>query len=71
MRVDRAGWQLSRQVTRPENMRFLPQLSGSPARNPTEPLWDDVRDNDIANRHFDALEHLDTALCEGLNRLCL
>ena len=69
MLVDRAGWHLSRQVTRPENIRVLPQLAGSPELNPTEHLWDDLREKDTANRHFDALGHLETALCEGLNRL--
>jgi hypothetical protein len=69
MLVDRAGWHLSRHVTLPENIRLLPQLSGSPELNPTEHLWDDLREHETANRHFDALEHLETALCEGLNRL--
>ena len=69
MLVDRAGWHLSRHVTRPENIRLLPQLPGSPELNPAEHLWEDLRENDTANRHFDALEQLETALCEGLNRL--
>jgi hypothetical protein len=69
MLVDRAGWHLSHQVTVPENMRFLPQLPGSPELNPTEHLWDDLRENETANHHFDALEHLETALCGGINRL--
>jgi hypothetical protein len=69
MLVDRAGWHLSRQVTWPENIRLLPQLAGSPELNPAEHLWDDLRENETANRHFEALEHLETALCEGLNRL--
>jgi len=67
--VDRAGWQLSHQVTVPENRRLLPQLPGSPELNPTEHLWEDLRENETANRHFDTLEHLETVLCEGLNRL--
>jgi hypothetical protein len=32
-------------------------------------LWNDVRENETANHHCDALEHLETALCEGINRL--
>jgi hypothetical protein len=69
MLVDRAGWHLSHQVTVPENMRLLPQLPGSPELHPTEHLWEDLRENETANRHFDTLEHLETVLCEGLNRL--
>jgi hypothetical protein len=69
MLVDRAGWHLSHQVTVPEHIRRLPQLPGSPERNPAEHLWEDVRENETANHHFDPLEHLETAVCEGINRL--
>jgi transposase len=67
--VDRAGWHLSHEVTVPENIRLLPQLPGSPELNPTEHLWEDLREKETANHHFDTLEHLETALCEGINRL--
>jgi transposase len=69
MLVDRAGWHLSHQLTIPENMRLLPQPPGSPELNPAEHLWDDLRENETANRPFDSLEHLETALCNGINRL--
>jgi len=69
MLVDRAGWHLSHEVTVPENIRLLPQLPGRPELNPTEHLWEDLREKETANHHFDTLEHLETALCEGINRL--
>lgn len=69
MLVDRAGWHLSHQLTVPENLRLLPQPPGSPALNPTEHLWDDLRENETANCSFDSLEDLETALCNGINRL--
>src|SRR5262245_17842817 len=69
MLVDRTGCHLSPQVTVPANIRLLPQLPGSPELNPAEHLWDDLRENETAKRHFDTLEPLETALCEGLNRL--
>jgi hypothetical protein len=69
MLVDRAGWHMSHHVTIPENICLLPQLAGSPELNPTEHLWEDLRENETANRHFDALEHLENALCAGINRL--
>jgi len=65
---DRAGWHMSHQRTIPTNMRLLPQPPGSPELNPAEHLWDDLRENETAHRSFDALEHLETALCHGLNR---
>jgi putative transposase len=69
MLVDRAGWHLRHHVPVPDNIRLLPQRPGSPALNPAEHLWEDVRENETANHHFDTLELLETALCEGLNRL--
>ena len=69
MLVDRAGWHMSHQLTIPENLRLLPQPPGSPALNPAEHLWDDLRAKEMANRSFASLEHLEMALCNGLNRL--
>jgi DDE superfamily endonuclease len=46
MLVDRAGWHLSHQVAVPENIRLLPQPPGSPELNPTEHLWEDLRENE-------------------------
>jgi hypothetical protein len=69
MLVDRAGWHMSHQLTIPENRRWLPQPPGSPALHPGEHLWDDLRENEMAHRLFDALEYLEIALCNGINRL--
>jgi DDE superfamily endonuclease len=69
MLVDRAGWHMSHQHTVPENLRLLPQPPGSPELNSTEHLWDDLRENETANCSFDSLEYLETALCNGINRL--
>ena len=69
MLVDRAGWHMSHQLTIPENRRLLPQPPGSPELTPAEHLWADLRENDTANCLFDSLEHLETALCPGINRL--
>jgi transposase len=69
MLVDRAGWHLSHQITIPDNLRRLPQPSGSPELNPAEHLWDDVREHDTANGLFDSLDHLEAVLGHGLNRL--
>lgn len=69
MLVDRAGWHLSDQVSIPENIRLLPQPAGSPELNPAEHLWEELREHETANHHFDGLEPLEQALCSGINRL--
>ena len=69
MLVDQAGWHLSGQVAIPENIRLLPQLAGSPELNPTEHLWEGLRENEMVNRHFNELEPLEQALCTGISRL--
>jgi hypothetical protein len=66
--VERAGWHLSPHSPIPDNIRLLPQPPGSPALNPAEHLWDDLRENETAHGLFDSLAHLETILCRGLKR---
>lgn len=42
---------------RPDNVRLLPLPSDSPALNPVERLWDEVKDR-IGNRHGPGVEAL-------------
>jgi hypothetical protein len=71
MLVDRAGWQVSKALRCPDNIRLLPQPAGSPALNPTEHLWDDMREKDLANQRCASLDHLEDRLCASINRLAI
>ena len=66
MICDGAGWHTSGLLAIPANMRLIPLPPYSPELNPTEHLWDELREKSFHNRVFssiDALEaHLETSL---------
>jgi len=67
--VDRAGWHRAQRLVVPENIRLLPQPARSPELNPTEHVWDELREKSLANRSFASLRPLEHTLCEGLVHL--
>ena len=69
MVVDRATWQMSTTLQIPDHRRVLPLPSGSPELHPTEHLWDELRENEVANHLWEALDHVESALDPGIKRL--
>lgn len=69
MLVDQAGWHTSKKLKIPENIRLLPQPPHSPELNPTEHVWDDLREKEIANHAFAGLDGVEEKLCEGFQRM--
>lgn len=69
MVVDRATWHMSKNLQVPDNLRLLPLPPGSPELNPTEHLWEDLRENELANHLFDSLDQVEGALSAGIKRL--
>jgi hypothetical protein len=67
--VDRAGWHTAQRLTVPENIRLLPQPARSPELNPTEHVWDELREKHLANQSFRSLRTLELTLCQGLTHL--
>ena len=67
--VDQAGWHTSTSLKVPENIRVLPLPPHSPELNPSEHLWEDLREKDLPNRAFEDLDELEDALCAGVKRL--
>ena len=68
--LDRASWHTSDPLVVPENIRLIPQLAGSPELSPTEHVWDDLREKEMANHAFESLDQVEDSLCKGINRLC-
>ena len=54
--VDRAGWHGSKTLQVPENIRLLPQPAHSPEVQPTEHIWDEVREKHFHNRVFEDMD---------------
>ena len=69
MQGDRAGWHGSKELVVPENIRLLLQPAHSPEVQPTEHIWDDVREKHFHNRVFDDMDTVEATLVEGLNAL--
>ena len=66
MVLDGAGWHRASTLVVPENMRLLPLPPYSPQLNPTEHIWDEVREKWFANTVFDDLDGVEDRLEESL-----
>lgn len=69
MQLDQAPWHMSDKIKKPYNIEFLPQPPYSPELNPTEHIWEDIREKDLPNTGFKLIKKLKDALSDGLNRL--
>lgn len=69
MQMDGAGWHKSQGLKIPENIRLVFQPPYSPQLNPTEHIWDEIREKDMKNNVFNSIKEVITALSDGLNKL--
>ena len=67
--LDQAGWHLSARLLVPDNITILPLPSKSPELNPTENIWQFMRDNWLSNRVFSSYEDSLDHCCEAWNKL--
>ena len=69
MVLDGAGWHRAGDLIIPERMRLYPLPARSPELNPTEHVWDELREKWLANRMFDCQEAVDCQVQKGLAAL--
>ena len=69
MVLDGAGWHTAHNVVVPENIRLVPLPPYSPELNPTEHLWDLLREHCFANLVFDTMDGVEDQLVTGLATL--
>ena len=69
MLADQAGWHISQKLAVPENMRLIKLPPRSPELNPSEHIWEELREKNFANRAFRNLDEVEDTLCQGLNDL--
>jgi transposase len=69
MQIDGAGWHKSKELKIPKNIHFIIQPPYSPEVNPTEHIWDELREKYLHNRVFDSLEETMDRVCFGLKDL--
>ena len=60
--LDGAGWHKSKRLPVPERLRLELLPAYTPECNPTEHVWDKVREKGFANRYFANLDDVDLRL---------
>ena len=66
---DGAGWHRAGDLVVPERMRLYPLPARSPELNPTEHVWDELREKWLVNRMFDGQEAVECQVQKGLAAL--
>ena len=69
MLMGRAGWHTAQRLIVPENIRLSPLPARSPELNPTEHIWEELREKTLPNKSFPSLHGLENMLCAGLTQL--
>jgi transposase len=67
--LDGAGWHKSRQLPIPERLRLVHLPAYTPECNPTEHIWDEVREKGFANQFFPTLDAVEVQLKTQLELL--
>ena len=67
--VDQAGWHMTDKLVVPENITILPLPPKCPELNPTENVWQFLRDNCLSNRVFKAYDDIVDHCCDAWNKL--
>jgi transposase len=65
--LDRAGWHTSKKIGVYKNLSILPLPPASPELNPTEQVWRQLRDEELANRCFYDYEDIVQSSCRAWN----
>jgi putative transposase len=67
--LDGAGWHRASDLVVPANMRLQPLPARSPELNPTEHLWEELREKWLGNRLFESQQAVDRQVEQGLAAL--
>src|SRR5260370_8882480 len=67
--LDQAGWHLSDKRAIPDNITLMPLPAKSPELNPTENIWQFMRDNWLSNRIFRSYEDILDHWCHAWKKL--
>ena len=67
--LDQAGWHMTAKLELPENITILPLPAKCPELNPTENVWQFLRDNWLSNRVFGSYDNIVAHCCDAWNKL--
>ena len=69
MLADQSGWHVSQNLEVPENIRLIRLPPRSPELNPSEHIWEELREKNLAHKACRDLEEVEDTLCQGLSDL--
>jgi len=64
--LDKAAWHTAGSLIIPDNIELFPLLPHSPELNPTELIWDEIREKGFKNEAFNTLTLVEDRLCDTL-----
>ena len=67
--LDQAGWHMSSKLVVPANIVIVPLPPKCPELNPTENVWQFMRDNWLSNRVFKSYTDIVDHCCDAWNKL--
>ncbi|BDV37133.1 hypothetical protein DSM21852_03860 [Methylocystis bryophila] len=67
--LDQAGWHMTDKLDVPGNITILPLPAKCPELNPTENVWQFMRDNYLSNRVFKCYDDIVAHCCDAWNEL--
>lgn len=65
--LDKAAWHTTKKLQKFANLSILPLPTASPELNPTEQVWEGMRDEYLANRCYESYEEIVDVCCESWN----
>ena len=65
--LDKAAWHTTKRLKRFSNISLLPLPPTSPELNPTEQVWQALRDEHLANRCYEDYDAIMMACCDAWN----
>ena len=66
--LDRAAWHTTKRLKKFTNLTLLPLPAASPELNPTEQVWQVLRNDSLANRCFNGYDDIVKSCCDAWNR---
>jgi transposase len=67
--LDQAGWHMTDKLDLPANITIVPLPPKCPELNPTENVWQFLRDNWLSNRVFKSYDDIVDHCCDAWNKL--
>ena len=67
--LDQAGWHMTDKLDLPANITIVPLPPKCPELNPTENVWQFLRDNWLSNRIFKSYDDIVDHCCDAWNKL--